>query len=476
MKVQRIPLLAALLAALVLVPAQVLAATTDAAPAPSYSPEKPGPGWYSKLVNLDFVKKQAVIPKIDGVLLIDSRPAARKYDLGHIPTAINIPDTQFDKLAPTLLPQDKSMLLVFYCEGYDCMLSHNSAFKAEKLGYTSVRVFAEGFPEWIKTGNLHAVSPAHIKKLIDEKMAMTLVDSRPKARKYDLGHIPGAISLPDSQFEKLAAQMLPADKGAALYFYCEGVTCVLSNDSALKAIQLGYRNVKVVPEGYPAWEKAYGAGSTAAGAAPASAKAPAMEAGKEAGTITVSSFERIYQEAPQSVHLIDVRDPKEFDTGSFKGAFNLPVSTLEKNLDKLPKDKPIIFFCGAGARSGEAHDMVKLYKPELKTVFLDADINPDCPLGAPAVLFGCRRRIGGHFCPSSLSIAQAMDASVRTKLPRHCIHLPSKPQWTIWDQMDPGWRCRHHRQEIATASGATAEWLEGRRRFLERTIAASLDQ
>ncbi|MDP2371067.1 rhodanese-like domain-containing protein [Rhodoferax sp.] len=380
MKVKRIPHLAALLSALVFAPTPVLAATPDAAPAaaapaaPAYSPAQPGPGWYSKLVNLEFVKKQAAIPKTEGVLLIDSRPAARKYDLGHIPTAINIPDTQFDKLAPALLPQDKSMLLVFYCEGYDCLLSHNSAFKAEKLGYTNVRVFAEGFPEWIKQGNLHAVSVAHIKKLMDEKVALTLIDSRPKARKYDLGHIPGAISLPDSQFDKLAAQMLPTDKGAALYFYCEGVTCVLSNDSALRAIKLGYTNVRVVPEGYPAWEKAYGAGPTAAGAAPASAKAPAIEAGKESGTITVSSFERIYKEAPQSVHLIDVRDPKEFDTGSFKGAINMPVSTLEKNLDKLPKDKPIMFFCGAGARSGEAHDMVKLYKPEIKTVFLDADI------------------------------------------------------------------------------------------------------
>jgi rhodanese-related sulfurtransferase len=154
------------------------------------------------------------------------------------------------------------------------------------------------------------------------------------------------------------------------------VTCVLSNDSALKAIKLGYTDVKVVPEGYPAWEKAYGPGptATAAGAAPAAAKAPAMEAGKEAGTISVASFERIFKETPDSVFLIDVRDPKEFDTGNFKGANNMPVSTMEKNLDKLPKGKPIIFFCGAGARSGEAHDMVKLYKPEIKTVFLDADI------------------------------------------------------------------------------------------------------
>lgn len=32
-----------------------------------------------------------------------------------------------------------------------------------------------------------------------------------------------------------------------------------------------------------------------------------------------------------------------------------------------------------------------------------------------------------------LSIAQPMDASVITKLPRHCIHLHPKPSWTISD-------------------------------------------
>ena len=374
MKFKRIPLMVALWSALAILPlqAQTVAPSTAATPVVSYSPANPGPGWYNKLVDLEFVKKQAAIPKVEGVLLIDSRPAARKYDLGHVPTAVNIPDTQFDKLAPTLLPADKSMLLVFYCEGYDCVLSHNGAHKAEKLGYTNIRVFAEGFPGWIAGGNLHAVSPAYIKKLIDEKAPVTLVDSRPKERKYDLGHIPGAVSLPDSQFDKLATSVLPADKAAALYFYCEGLTCVLSNNSALKAIKLGYTNVKVMPEGYPGWEKAFGAGPTTAGAA--APKAPVIEAGKESGTISVASFERIYKDAPDSVYFIDVRDPAEVATGTFKGALNMPVSTLEKNMDQLPKDKPIIFFCGAGSRSGEAFDMVKLYKPEIKPVFLDAAI------------------------------------------------------------------------------------------------------
>ena len=329
-------------------------------------------GWYSQIVNADFVKKIAQVPKVEGAMLIDSRPTARKFDLGHIQTAVNIPDSAFDKLAPTLLPADKAMLLVFYCDGPECMLSHNSAFKAEKLGYTNIKVYADGFPDWVKNGNLHAVSVAHIKKLMDEKAPITLIDARPAARKYDLGHIPGAINMPDSQFDKLAKDKLPADKAAALYFYCDGLACKLSNDSAMKAIALGYTNVKVVPEGYPAWVAAYGAGPTAS-ATPATKSAPVIEAGKEAGTISVASFERIYKEAPDSVHLIDVREPQEFAAGTFKGAINLPINTLEKNIDKLPTDKPIVFFCGAGGRSGEAHDMAKLYKPELKTVFLDAE-------------------------------------------------------------------------------------------------------
>ena len=223
MKTRHLPLVAALLSAFALAQVQAQTATPAAAPASAaavaYSPANPGPGWYKHLVNLDFVKKQAAIPKIDGVMLIDSRPTARKYDIGHIPTAVNIPDTSFDKLAPTMLPKDKAMLLVFYCEGYDCILSHSSAAKAEALGYTNVRVFAEGFPGWVAGGNLPAVSVAYIKKLIDEKAPMTLIDARPKARKYDLGYIPTAINIPDSQFDSLAPKMLPADKAAPLYFY-----------------------------------------------------------------------------------------------------------------------------------------------------------------------------------------------------------------------------------------------------------------
>lgn len=321
-------------------------------------------GWYPKLVDAGFVKKYSVVPPPDGAMIIDSRPTARKYDPGHIPTAVNIPDTQFEKMTD-LLPKDKAATLIFYCDGVECMLSHKSAFKAEKLGYSNVQVYAEGYPDWIAKGNLGAVSVAYIKKLIDEKAPMTLVDSRPRERKYDKGHIPGAISIPDTQFEKMSDK-LPADKSAPLFFYCDGLNCKLSGNSAERAVRLGYTKVMVVPEGWPAWEKAYGA-------APAAA-APAIEPGKESGTITVASLEKILKEAPDSVALIDVRDSAEFAGGTFKGAINMPINNLEKDIGKLPADKPIVFFCGSAGRGGEAHDMAKLLRPELKTYFPNANI------------------------------------------------------------------------------------------------------
>ena len=60
-------------------------------------------------------------------------------------------------------------------------------------------------------GNYPGVSADWVKKQIDSNANMVLIDSRPKRKKYDKGHIPTAISIPDSQFAKMQDQ-LPADK------------------------------------------------------------------------------------------------------------------------------------------------------------------------------------------------------------------------------------------------------------------------
>jgi rhodanese-related sulfurtransferase len=202
-----------------------------------------------------------------------------------------------------------------------------------------------------------------------------LIDARPK-RMFDKGSIPGAVNISDTEFDT-QVDKLPADKATPLIYFCGGLECVLSNKSADKARKLGYTNVKTYVEGYPEWVKLYGeaAAPGAAGGAGTSAKAAAgIEAGKEKGTITVASFERIMKENPGSLFLVDVRDAKEFNAGTVKGAINIPIGVLGKQLDTLPKDKPIVFLCGTGARSGEAYDTAKLLRSELQTYFIDAEM------------------------------------------------------------------------------------------------------
>lgn len=346
--------------------AAVLAACSTTAPAPTQTAE---PDWhFHDIVDVAFVEQHVKIPMAPDVMLIDARPKRAKYDGGHIPMAVSIPDSQFDKMTG-LLPKDKSSLLIFYCGGLKCKLSHKSARKAEALGYQNVKVFAEGFPGWMKVkGHFASVSVDYVKKKIDGKADMVLVDARPKRKKYDKGHIPTAISIPDSQFAKLQHR-LPQDKNKLLVFYCGGYKCKLSHKSAAKAMALGYTNVKVFSAGYPVWKQA------AATAAPVQVKA-----GKEEGSIDIETFKTIMARNPGSIMLIDVRDKDEFDTGSLKTAVNIPVDEMEGKIKTLPLDKPVVFICGTGARSGECYYMVQDVRPEMQNVFyLDAEmtINED---------------------------------------------------------------------------------------------------
>ncbi len=321
---------------------------------------------YPNIVDVKFVMDHITVPMAENVMIIDARPKRAKYDKGHIPGSVSIPDSQFDKMADQL-PANKDALLVFYCGGLKCPLSHKSAFKAEKLGYTNIKVFAEGFPNYMQVaGNYPAVAVEWVKAEMDKGADVVLIDSRPKKPKYDKGHIPGAISIPDSQFDAYKDQ-LPADKAKTLVFYCGGYKCPLSHKSAKKALAMGYTSVKVFDAGYPGWVAYVGKDSAA--------KTTAIKSGGEEGSIDNDLFTRIVNEDPGSITLIDVRDPAEFATGSFKTAVNIPVDQLEAKIPSLPSTKPIVFVCGTGARSGEAYYMVQDVRPELKEVYyVEAEI------------------------------------------------------------------------------------------------------
>jgi rhodanese-related sulfurtransferase len=317
---------------------------------------------YHDIVSLDFVKERVKIPRSDDVMIIDARPYKPKYIKGHIPTAVSIPLSQFDKYIDQL-PENKDTLLIFYCGGQKCKLSHKAAWKAEKLGYKNVKVFADGFPGWMQgRGNYAAVSAEYVAEQMDTNKAV-IIDSRPFRPKYLKGHIPTAMSIPDSQFKELEGK-LPLDVNTPLIFYCGGFKCPLSHKSAKKAIRMGYTNVKVFAAGYPSWKK-YAGGT----------QAVQIRAGKEEGSIDIITFKKILKENPDSILLVDARSPEEYKAGTFKTALNIPTDQLEKNIKSLPSDKPIVFVCNTGALSGEAYYMVKDLRPDIKEVYyLEAEV------------------------------------------------------------------------------------------------------
>ena len=339
--------------------------------------------WYKTIVDYEFVAPFAVAPIRNDVMIIDSRPYARRYDVGHIPMAVSIPDSQFDTMSG-LLPKDKNLQLIFYCGGLKCPLSHKSAQKAEALGYAKVAVYAAGMPDWIKNGGIPAVATSYVKSLIDTGEAAVIVDARP-LRIAKEGRVPGALMIPDSQFDKYAG-LLPANKDTPLLFYCGGLKCPLSAKSAAKAKALGYSKVALYQVGYPDWVKVTGlvekvvspdakAATVAVKPKTAPTKSYAFIKTAKPGQITAESFKALMGANAGKAMIVDVRDASEVKRdGTFKGAINIPVGELDQKMASLPKDRPVVFFCSTGGRAGEAYDTVSMLAEGVSAYFLDAEV------------------------------------------------------------------------------------------------------
>ena len=67
-----------------------------------------------------------------------------------------------------------------------------------------------------------------------------------------------------------------------------------------------------------------------------------------------------FKELKQSgAQIIDVRTKGEFQTGHIKGSVNIPLQSLQHNMSKVKKGKPIITCCASGMRSASAKSILK---------------------------------------------------------------------------------------------------------------------
>jgi 3-mercaptopyruvate sulfurtransferase SseA len=94
------------------------------------------------------------------------------------------------------------------------------------------------------------IKPEELKKLIDSKADMLVVDNQPKGA-YDMEHIPGAVNFPWAMQIK-GPVTLPRDK--MLIFYCACSHEEDATDMAEKLMkEFGYRNIKVLEGGWLRW-------------------------------------------------------------------------------------------------------------------------------------------------------------------------------------------------------------------------------
>lgn len=317
-----------------------------------------------KLVNFDAVAKVVDSGGKSNVVLIDSRPLPR-FEQGTIPGAINLPYPNFDKLTDRL-PKDKATPIVFFCQGVTCMMSPQSLRKAEALGYTNVKVYREGIPEW-QTKRPAVLPPKFLKEaFIDKDIPHVLIDVRsPDDAKA--GHIKGAVSMPVDAV-KGALKTFPKPELMAPIFVYDGKGGPDAQKAAQMIVSSGQKNVLLLTGGLVAWQAAgypIDTGATATKVAYTPKPRP--------GSIPVAEFQKILANPPADVLILDVRNTDEANAGMIKGAMLIPDEDLAQRIAELPKDKKIVTHCATGVRAEMAYH--KLKDAGYKDVrFLNADI------------------------------------------------------------------------------------------------------
>jgi rhodanese-related sulfurtransferase len=289
-----------------------------------------------------------------------------RFQEGTIPTAINLPFPSFDKFVDRL-PQAKDRLLVFFCQGVTCMMSPNSLRRAEAMGYTNVKVYREGWPEWTQK-NYGVISPQFVKEaFMDKGIPHVVIDARKAGEAQRTGFIPGAVELPADKMKASLSMFPEKELKAPIMLYD-----LASGDEAVNAARVltsaGYENVLLVTGGLNAWKAA---GFKVATGTPAQQVAYAPK--PRAGSIPPDEFTKLATNTPPDVLVLDVRTADEAKYGMIKGALHIPDEEILARLAEIPKDKLIITHCSGGVRAEMAYH--KLKEKGYKVAFLNAEID-----------------------------------------------------------------------------------------------------
>lgn len=110
-------------------------------------------------------------------------------------------------------------------------------------------------PEWSwSKPDIEQVTPA----TVDRWASVLWVDAR-ESKAYEQAHVPGAVSLNETEWERLLPGFLTAwQPGRRVVVYCNTGRCDASREVALRLRrELGTANVFVLKGGWTAWQQAH---------------------------------------------------------------------------------------------------------------------------------------------------------------------------------------------------------------------------
>ena len=249
-------------------------------------------------------------------------------------------------------------------------MSPNSASRAEKLGYTNVKVYHDGIPAWTKR-NFTVINAKQLKEgWIEKGMPHVLVDVRPAAE-AEKGFIKGAVTMPAAEVAKNIDKFPAKDKKPPIMLYDQG-SGADARAAAKTLVDAGYPMVNVVLGGFDAWK-------AAGGAAESGALATAMTyvPKPKPGSIAIDEFKKIAAEGPANALILDVRNREEGNAGMIKGALLIPDEEILDRLAEIPKDKLIVAHCSTGVRAEMAYHKLKEKGYNVKFLNAKIDINKD---------------------------------------------------------------------------------------------------
>lgn len=149
-------------------------------------------------------------------------------------------------------------------------------------------------------------------------------------------HAPGSICLPTSLVTAYGGWFLDYD--SPIWLIADDAA---QRQAALESLfRLGYEDVQgYLKGGITGWETS----------------------GQPVEDIPAVSVEELQEllSDPDSFTLLDVRKPSEWDAGHLDGALHVFLGELPDRLDEVPRDKPVVTFCGSGKRAMVAASILR---------------------------------------------------------------------------------------------------------------------